>query len=61
MDGCADHHAERDKPSLKGKISHSCSFVEPRPKMVMTMILIIMGHEYMGRDQQVGDGKNKGY
>jgi hypothetical protein len=45
-------------------IIYSCSFVEPRPKMVMITTVIIMGHEYIWRTiweiSLRGDGERKG-
>jgi hypothetical protein len=35
MDGTGDHHVEQDKPSSKWQISHFCSYVRFRPKIVM--------------------------
>jgi hypothetical protein len=46
MDGNTDHHAELDKPKLKGQISCPHSFVQLRPKMMMMMVMMtIMGHK----------------
>jgi hypothetical protein len=45
MDKTGDHHVECDKPN----IACSCSFVEPRFKTVMMvvviMVMMIKGHE----------------
>jgi hypothetical protein len=49
MGKTGDNHAEQHKPSSRDQILHVLySFVEPRPKMMMTVILIIImivGHE----------------
>jgi hypothetical protein len=48
MDGTGAHHDLRQTKLKRPHSSLSCSFVEPRPKMMMmmmTMMAIIMGHE----------------
>jgi hypothetical protein len=46
MDRAGDHYAKQDIPNLKRtNIAYSCSFVEPRPKTMTTMMTIIIGHE----------------
>jgi hypothetical protein len=69
MDGTGDHHAERDKPSCKiQNITSSCSFVEPRTKIMMVMMVVvviaIIGHECIwgmvwGDQREEGRGKER--